>query len=173
MKLLLAVIACLGIFPASQGYDDTLVFESGLLHRHLFSQYKLKYGKSYTIEEEELRFAAFTRNLDRVETHNREAAEGKFSFTLAMNPLADLTDAEYKQRLGYRASFPSAKGKAAYELTSSALTDDVPASWDWREHHVVAPVKNQGQCGSCWAFSAVAAMEGLYANQVRKLFPTV
>jgi len=45
----------------------------------------------------------------------------------------------------------------------------LPKSWDWREHKAVTSVKNQGQCGSCWAFSAVAAVEGIWAITTGKL----
>lgn len=47
-------------------------------------------------------------------------------------------------------------------LVSEEPRDDLPASWDWRTQGIYTPVRNQGSCGSCWAFAAVGALEGIY-----------
>jgi C1A family cysteine protease len=127
----------------------------------LFEQYKQKFNKNYSADEVMYRMNVFKENLDRVNAHNAEAAAGKHSFTLEMNQFADMTNAEYRQRyLGLKR--PSMmEGGQPEEFKTTA----VPDAFDWRTHKpaVVNAVKNQGQCGSCWAFSAVATMEGAYA----------
>jgi cathepsin L len=82
--------------------------------------------------------------------------------------LADLSDAEYKALLTYKRRSSTARNAVA-TVTAPRHKGDVPTEWDWRAHEVVTPVKNQGQCGSCWAFSAVAAMECAYALSTGKL----
>ncbi|TYZ64047.1 hypothetical protein PybrP1_011905 [[Pythium] brassicae (nom. inval.)] len=133
-----------------------------------FVEYAIEYEKEYRSLDNDhhivqRRFAAFSENLDRIKAHNELYAKGEYSFELGVNALADLTNEEYKQRLGYKRGKTSGKAKATTTFTAPADMSDVPESWDWREHGVVTPVKNQGQCGSCWAFSAVAALESAYA----------
>ena len=50
------------------------------------------------------------------------------------------------------------------------LNDTIPENYDWRKYHKVSSVKNQGQCGSCWAFSATQAVEGAWAIKRDVLF---
>jgi C1A family cysteine protease len=75
-----------------------------------------------------------------------------------------LTNAEYKKMLGYRRA-----GLKANSEEKVLPTDNLPASVDWRTSGAVNDIKDQGQCGSCWAFSAIASVEGHHAVKTGKL----
>lgn len=127
-----------------------------------------KFGRAYTDADEKARrqevFAANARLVDAV---NRV---GNRTYTLGLNQFSDLTDDEFVEtHLGYRHQLrPQEKSTpaAAVDVSKGAALKDaqlqsIPDSVDWRAQGAVTGIKNQGSCGSCWAFSAVAATEGL------------
>lgn len=133
-----------------------------------YYKYVQKYGKSYgTKEEFQFRQAKFAANLEKINGHN---AQNAASFHLAANKFADWTPEEYKRILGYKNS-----GKKLRSNIVELPVEGVPASVNWfttanpKGQVVVNPPKDQGQCGSCWAFSSVAAMESSHALKTGKL----
>jgi cathepsin L len=112
----------------------------------------------YTGDEYQVRFGIWLSNSRFVREHN---AAGK-SFKVSMNKLACMTPAEYRVLLGVRGGVVKAP---ITETVKSVTAADV----DWRTKGVVNPIKDQGQCGSCWAFSAIQGAESADAIKTGKL----
>jgi len=136
---------------------------------YTFEKFVAEHNKVYKIEEFTKRYNLFQDSLETVRTHNAEYAKGEHTWWMNMNHLADSTEEELKRLRGHK------KG-AAWSLETSVdntklSADQLPASVDWRTHKggKVTPVKNQGGCGSCWAFSATESVESAYAIATGKL----
>ena len=117
-------------------------------------------GNMFTGDEYHQRFGIWLSNKRLVQQHN--AANG--GFVLAMNKLAHLSPSEYKALLGFK------NEKRSDRVKPIASNYVAPASIDWREKGVVNPIKDQGQCGSCWTFSTIQAMESQWAVKHTKLY---
>uniref|UniRef100_A0A3Q2D014 Cathepsin L n=1 Tax=Cyprinodon variegatus TaxID=28743 RepID=A0A3Q2D014_CYPVA len=117
-----------------------------------------RYNKTYHEKEEGWRRMVWEKNLKKIELHNLEHSMGKHSYRLGINHFADMTKEEFKQIMnGYK---PKAEEKANGTFFKKPSFQKVPDSVDWRQEGYVTPVKDQGQCASCWAFSATGSLEG-------------
>jgi cathepsin L len=123
---------------------------------HSFHAWTQLHGKKYDhINEHNYRLSVYKSNLEYIESHNRQ----NHGFTLAMNKFGDLTNAEFRAMY----LMPKFNGSSVTRHGQLHVSSpQAPASVDWRAKGVVTEVKNQGQCGSCWAFSTTGSVEGAW-----------
>ncbi|KAL4569788.1 hypothetical protein LXL04_025431 [Taraxacum kok-saghyz] len=156
--VLLFFSATLISHTASRLLPETSSYES-------HDQWMARYGRVYKdADEKEQRSKIFQKNVHYIESSNNLMNKG---YKLAVNEFADLTNQEFTStRNRFKAHECSSSSPSAfmYENVTS-----VPTSMDWRTKGAVTPIKDQGQCGCCWAFSAVGAMEGITQLKTGKL----
>jgi len=130
----------------------------------MFDQFKSRHGKRYsTMDEESSRFRTFVSNLATIDARNLAERKAGGSAQHGITKFADLTEEEFKGKLGYTAG---AKENITYASIPPYTGSESLVDWTGV---YTTPVKDQGYCGSCWAF---AASEQIESDAMRTLGTT-
>jgi len=131
---------------------------------YTFVQYKAEFGKTYLDgTEHSEREQRFLKELSVIRKHNSE----EHTWKMGVNQFTDLSDTEFARFKGIKRD-SNMEGTSPFDIETKPVSD-LPAEIDWRSKGVVSPVKNQGGCGSCWAFSTVEVLESAVAIATGKL----
>ncbi|KAG9268256.1 cathepsin L1-like [Astyanax mexicanus] len=161
MRVFLAVAALVAVASAASLSLEDLEFHA----------WKLKFGKIYhSVEEESQRKLTWLTNRKLVLVHNMLADQGIKSYRLGMTFFADMDNKEYRKLFAScLGSFNRTKAHSATTFLRQTLRDPLPDTVDWRPKGYVTDIKDQKDCGSCWAFSATGSLEGQTFRKTGKL----
>jgi len=146
-----SVLVCLAfaaiVFVAAASDDTSVAWKS----------FVEKYGRTYASQEEsDRRYAIFSKNFEMINAVNNDPSK---TYTLEVNNFADISWEEFQETHLLRAPQDCSATRGSYQASGKALPEHV----DWRTKGVLQPVKNQGNCGSCWTFSTTGTLEAILA----------
>jgi len=134
-------------------------------HEVRFQQWMVMHNKKYTTQADyEMRLKNFIASTQRVTQLNARAKALNSTATFGINKFADLSEAEFSLRLGMKGYV----SKQIEGVPVAAEAPQAPSSFDWRKNGGITAVKDQGQCGSCWAFSCTETIESVYMTKAGK-----
>lgn len=145
-------------------------------NEYSYEQYVAEFAKGVlTSDAHTSRRQIFKQNLETINKHNSNPSK---TWYMGVNQFTDWTHAEFKQRRarGKKQSAKSFERNVDHDEIRKFVTlpDELPTDVDWRKHEgVVTPIKNQGDCGSCWAFSTAETMESALAIATGKPAPVL
>jgi len=155
-KEVLAVSSLFFFFFFTMMFFALLAIVAVAAHDQAWEDYKLEFDKHYTADEEPARYANWKQNAEEVLLHN---AMYGHEFTQAVNEMSDLSYEEYEAIYLSGLRVPEGPSNATLHVPDN---EPIPNAVDWRNQGMVTGVKNQGQCGSCYSFSATGALEGAW-----------
>jgi len=157
MMLLIALFASLLVLCTSHAVVD-----------EAWEAYKLEYGKVYTAEEDVIKYATWQNNMAAINLHNSQFGN---TYTQGMSQFTDMTDEEFKAGPWTGLRIPEEYLNGTEQAPGRFLPSNAPLpnAVDWRSQGLVTPIKNQGQCGSCYSFSATGALEGAWKRHTGNL----
>jgi len=134
-----------------------------------FEAYLKRFGRNYEGAEKAERNLIFEDNLKTIKEHNKKYDAKQVTWKMGLTAYADMTWEEFRQnKLGV--SDPQACSATKGPKTVLSEKDDYPESVDWRLQGVVTPVKDQGNCGSCWTFGTTGCLNLTGLLQLAILF---
>lgn len=171
-KILLIVLATILLSATCHIHLESSVSDAEMFSQ--FQHFMETHNKKYTtIEETKERFEIFRQNYKRIELTKKMLLKQSEQplFEMGITKFFDMTPMEFQKTLLNLDLSHMQRLKVLYgenEIVPTYANGKAPEAYDWRERGAVSPVKNQGMCGSCWAFSAVGNIEAQYKIKTNK-----